>query len=522
MKHNSFIFFLLTTMSCLTIMPANAQLQKSEKQLEAMLLLNQRSTENPTYTVPCATANFNLFATAAFTVGEAIDTPLGYFATAAPSTGYCNYSRTAFIAGKGQYMHLAIMTNKNTSIASAYIYLFADWDRDGIFETDLGKHALTTVATSETPGVKIPISIPSTAVNGKTRIRAFLTTGNVTAIHPNGSLSSGYIHDFVVFVSEPVSTPGKVLITTASNNPSWGTTVIESNTLPENGRYPTGTAVTFKALRQGAVEFIGWSDGTELVSTSAEYTTTANATLFLVGIFKTATASLEAPQTSTANEPIWYQIKNAQTDTRLNRFLAYSATIPAGYTTALRIEKPEDFSDPFLWRLEPSATGMVKLVNKGTAMQVAADGTLNTALNVQTNGSDFKIDPSGHANGSYSIKYNNNATQLLNGGLSFNVVLYNAGVGTGSGWYFYRVPDLSTSVRPASYDKPLVSFVGDELHCARLTPGSSIALYSVSGHALLQFTASHTSHIQPFTPKGAFIAVVKTSGNTYFTYKLMK
>lgn len=521
MTHNSFTLILLTTISFLIITPANAQLQKSEKQLEAMLLLNQRSTQNPTYTVPCATANFNLFATAAFTAGEAIDAPLSYFTTVAPSTGYSNFSHTAFIAGKGQSMNLIVMTNKNTAIQSAYVYLFADWDRDGTFETDLGKHTLDGVASSENPGIKIPVSIPENAATGKSRIRAYLTTGNVSPANPNSSLASGYIHDFVIFISEPVSTPGKVLISTSSNNSLWGNTVIESSSLPENGRYPIGSTITFKAISQANVEFKGWSDGTAIVSTSTEYSATADAPIYLIGIFKTATATLEAPQTSTAAQPIWYQIKNAQTDTRLNRFLAYSATIPSGYTTALRIEKPEDFSDRFLWRLEPVANGMVKLVNKGTNLQVTADGSLNTALNAGTSGSDFKIDPSGHANGSYSIKYNNVATLLLNGGLSFNVVLYNAGVGTGSGWYFYRAPNLSTSYETSTLIKPSIQFINDELVCRELAPDCNIAIYSVSGHALKQFKTEQVNHTEPFRLKGAFIVVVKSTNNSSFTYKLI-
>lgn len=521
MKRLKLLLLIVATFSPGLTTHLKAQLQKSEKQIEAMLLLNQRSTTNPTYSVPCATANFNLFATAAFSTGEAIDSPLSYFTTAAPPTGYFNYSRTAFVAGKGQSMDLVLMTNKNSAITLAYVYLFADWNRDGVFETDLGKHPITTVSTSETPGIKIPVSIPETAATGKTRIRAFLTTGNATTMNPNASLSSGYIHDFVVFISEPVSTPGKIRINTASNNSSWGNTVIESSTIPENGLYPTGSTVTFKAIKQGNVEFAGWSDGTSIVSTSTEYSITADAPVFLVGIFKTATATLEAPQTSTSDNPIWYQIKNAQTDTRLNRFLAYSTTIPAGYTTALRIEKPEDFSDRFLWRLEPSTNGMVKLVNKGTNLQLTADGTLNVSLNVQTSGSDFKIDPSGHANGSYSIKYNNNAVQLLNGGLSFNVVLFNAGVGTGSGWYFYRVPAISTSDRPSAIKKPQLYFGNDALLCNELSPGSNIAIYSVSGHALKHFSPTHESHTEPFNTKGAFLVVVKNSDNTCFTYKLI-
>lgn len=521
MNKHIFHYFALVIQAFLLPVHTSAQQQKSEKQLEAMLLLNQQSTENPTYVVPCATANFNLFATAVFSAGEAIESPLSYFTTAAPGLGYQNFSRSAFVAGKGQSMQLALITNKNTGITAAYAYAFADWNRDGIFESNIGKHSITNIATSDAPGIRINISVPDTAKTGKTRIRIFLTTANVTGYNPNASLTSGYIHDFVIFVTPPVFTPGLTLINSAPNNPSWGSTLIESSTLPVNGRYPTGSSITFKAVRQGAVEFLGWSDGSTIISTQPQYTTTADQSMYLVGIFKSATATLEAPQTSSAQQPIWYQIKNAQTDTRLNRFLAYSATIPAGYTTALRIEKPEDFSDRFLWRLEPGTNGMVKLINKGTNLQLVADGTLNVSLNVQETGSEFKAEPSGNANGSYSIKYNNNAAQLLNGGLSFNVVLYNAGVGTGSGWYFYRIPNALTSTKQPSANQPSVYFSNTDLNVTGAETGSTVTIYNVSGHAIHRFKTTSEEHREPFTQKGIFIIFILHTDNTHFISKLI-
>ncbi len=521
MYRHIFLFVAVVIQVFLYPVHTSAQQQKPEKQLEAMLLLNQQSTENPTYVVPCATANFNLFATAAFSAGEAIESPLSYFTNTAPGTGYLNYSRTAFVAGRGQSMQLSLITNKNTSITTAQAYVYADWDRDGNFESNHGKYSITHIATSDAPGVKINISIPDTAKTGKTRIRIFLTTANVTGFNPNSTLASGYIHDFVIFITSPVSTPGLTRINSAPNNPSWGSTLIESSTLPVNGCYPTGSTITFKAIRQGAAEFLGWSDGSTLVSTLTQYTTRADQPMYLMGVFKSATATLEAPQTSSADQPIWYQIKNAQTDTRLNRFLAYSTTIPAGYTTTLRIEKPEDFSDRFLWRLEPGTNGLVKLVNKGTNLQLAADGTLNVALNVQENGSEFKAEPSGHANGSYSIKYNNNAAQLLNGGLSFNVVLYNAGVGTGSGWYFYRVPDALTSLKHPSAHQPSVYFSNSELNIKGAETGSTVSIYNVSGHALQRFVTTSEAHREPFTQKGTYIIDIQATDHTHFISKLI-
>jgi hypothetical protein len=521
MKHttiSSIILFLL----CWWLWPATiVNAQKSENDLAEMILLNLRSVENPLYVIPCATANYSLYLTTAITVGDAVDAPLRYFTVSPPPGAYVNYSRTATIASRGRAMELNIMTGKSSTISTAYVYLFADWNRDGSFESSLGKHTITGINSSETPGVSASIEIPETARLGKTRIRAILTTLNATSINPNASVSSGYIHDFVLFIEEPTDDQGMIMINSSPNNPSWGTTLIESEAIPVDGRYPKNSIVTFKALKSGISEFVGWSDGKTIVSSELEYEITASAPMYLIGIFKTPTATLSAPEASSAENPVWFQIKNAQTDTRLDRFLAYSTTIPAGYTTALRIEKPENFSDTFLWRLDPADNGMVKLVNKGTGMQIAADGTLNQTLFVQPGGSTFKIDPSGHANGSYSIKLNGNATQLLNGGLSFNVVLFNAGVGTGSGWYFYKVPEITSSNRPTRTADIQTYINNNEIHITGAQIGSKATIYSLHGHAVQQFVISSAKQSQPFHLQGTYILLIENANKTHHTIKLM-
>jgi hypothetical protein len=268
--------------------------------------------------------------------------------------------------------------------------------------------------------------------------------------------------------------------------------------------------------------FEGWSNGTQIVSTGEEYTFSVSEPVYLVAVFSKLMSRLEAPQTSTADKPVWYQIKNAQTDSRLNRFIAYDPAIPAGYITQLRIEKPEDFSDRFLWRLQPSANNQVKIVNKGSNKQIIADGTLNVSISVADTGSDFQVVSSGAANGSYSVKWNSINDRLLNGGLSFNIVLYNAGVGTGSGWYFYRVPDEVTAVETV---KSAVSdiFLSDGLLIARnLMPQSELSVYNLLGHAVYTTIVAGTEISHPFDAKGVFVAVVRTPDAKYSTVKIMQ
>lgn len=507
------------------IQTTNSQTQKSYILLGQMLQRNQNSLKNPIYPVPCGTVNLNCYLKSAITVGDAVQSPLSYFCNEVPTSYYVNYSLTNTACERGKSFQLTLTSNKNSSAGSAYAYAFADWNRDGIFETSLGKNEITELSTKETPGTFYPISVPADASLGKTRIRIYLTTTNLTTVNPTDVISSGHIYDFVLFTTENTGVSTSAMVAVSSNNTSWGTAIVKTESPNADGKYAIGSSVTVEAIPAMNCEFAGWSNGLEIVSTDRNYTFNVNTSVYLIAVFKTLTATLEAPQTSTAAAPVWYQIKNAQTDTRLNCFIAYETTIPAGYTTALRIQKPEDFTNKFLWRLQASTNGQVKLINRGTNKQItAATGAANEVLTVTDTGSDFQIVSSGNANGSYSVKYNSAADKLMNGGMSFNLSLYNGGVGTGSGWYFYRVPDaaLITGVQTLSNPIYKVYFSRDNLCLEGMESGTQVCVYDMLGHIVLKRTINSKNQHESFSQIGIFVVLAKNMNGQLSSYKVVR
>ena len=85
---------------------------------------------------------------------------------------------------------------------------------------------------------------------------------------------------------------------------------------------------------------------------------------------------------------------------------------------------------------------MPEIIGYISNLQISGSKVLEKEyFTASTLGSQFTIESSGHENGSYSIKYEGDNSYLLNAqDGTWGVVLYNAGIGTGSGWYFYRVP----------------------------------------------------------------------------------
>ena len=351
----------------------------------------------------------------------------------------------------------------------------------------------------------------------------YFTTTNLATVNPTDVMASGYIYDFVLFTTENSGTSSTALVAVSSNNTSWGNAIVKTDSPTSDGKYPLNSSVTVQAIKANLCDFIGWSNGIEIVSTQAEYTFTVNAPVYLIAVFNTLTTILETPQTSTAGAPVWYQIKNAQTDDRLNRFIAYEESIPAGYTTALRIQKPEDLTDKFLWRLEASNNEMVKVVNRGANMQITSTGVNGVTLTASAVGSDFMLAPSGNANGSFSLKYNNVGTSLLNGDLGYKLLLYNGGAGTGSGWYFYRVPaDLFSGISKTNNSKYNVYSKQDFLFLEGMESGSQVNVYNLLGHSLLKYQVNSDKEQVSFSQKGVFLVLVQSNGAQLNTFKIIR
>ena len=335
---------------------------------------------------------------------------------------------------------------------------YTDWNRDGVFE----KESRPAQVAASTKSFVQTIAIPENAELGKTRIR--IRIESTTPSSADASIS-GRVYDFVVYVLEASDRTDR-FISVSSNNDELGTAIIET---PANdaGRYEIGTQFTVTK------------------STS------------LIAVFEAAVPVLATPEISTAEDPIWYQIMNAHTDTnRKERYIAYDTNTGGDYSTALRVEKPANQTDKFLWRLEDAGNNRVYIVNKGTNLQISGSKVLEKEyFTASTLGSQFTIESSGHENGSYSIKYEGDNSYLLNAqDGTWGVVLYNAGIGTGSGWYFYRVP-LKTPTGIENGDRsvaPKAHLYDGRLSITGLDGRNTIKAVSLSGQLLGNYFSADT------------------------------
>ena len=110
----------------------------------------------------------------------------------------------------------------------------------------------------------------------------------------------------------------------------------------------------------------------------------------------------KTPLVSTKDAQMWYQIKNATTHVdRSDRYITYKNTIPIGYYSQLRCERPATTEAPYLWRIEDAGGGLVRLINKDSEMEIGSAGSLSTVISVVDSGegAKYKIIDSGHENG---------------------------------------------------------------------------------------------------------------------------
>lgn len=486
---------------------------------ETMVRLGRFSETSPIYQMPAGSASGG-YISMATTSGDAIIYPLGYNKTSAPSSYFTIVSKetSLLIAGESFDLNATLTVDPSSYTITAY----TDWDRNGVYEEVTQKAQIN----ASTRSFVQPITIPETATIGKTRVRVRIESS--TPATADASIS-GRIYDFVVYVMEATERTD-CFISVTSNNNDWGTALIE--TQPNDaGRYEKGSQVTVKAIvnedSETEIEFNGWQEGGEIVSKDLVYTFTVSKSTSLVALFQAAVPELATPQVSTAEEPIWYQIMNAHTaEARKDRYIAYDTNTNSTYSKALRVEKPADQSDKFLWRLEDAGNDRVYIVHKGTGMSISGQKILEKEyFTLSANGNQFVIAPSGNANGSYSIKYEGDDSYLLNAQEgTWGVVLYNAGIGTGSGWYFYKVPiKTPTAIDEAdACAAPRGQLYNGHLSITGLEAGNRVRVMSLTGQLLGDFLASDTTLEGDLRYAERFIiAVVESTSGKTISLKLL-
>ena len=341
----------------------------SSNPFETMIRLGRISEKSPIYQMPAGSASGG-YISSATTSGDAVIYPLGYAKPNSPGSYFAIVSKetSLLIAGETFEFNATMTVDPSNYTLSTY----TDWNRDGVFE----KESRPAQVAASTKSFVQTIAIPENAELGKTRIR--IRIESTTPSSADASIS-GRVYDFVVYVLEASDRTDR-FISVSSNNDELGTAIIET---PANdaGRYEIGTQVTVKAIinenSESAIEFKGWQEGNEIVSEESVYTFTVTKSTSLIAVFEAAVPVLATPEISTAEDPIWYQIMNAHTDTnRKERYIAYDTNTGGDYSTALRVEKPANQTDKFLWRLEDAGNNRVYIVNKGTNLQISGSKVL--------------------------------------------------------------------------------------------------------------------------------------------------
>lgn len=490
-----------------------AQKYITENPFETMIRLGSMSDRSPIYQMPAGNAGA-AYITTAITSGDAIRYPLGYAANSAPGKHFVIVSKATTLIEKERSFNLIIKENSVPSGQIATVY--TDWDRDGKFVQE-GQPSIDQA----NKGFECILNVPADAELGKTRIRVRLDSSSPSS--PDAGVNNGRVYDFVVYVMER-SEHNDCYISVASNNDNLG--IAEIETAPnDNGRYDLNSRVTVRAIPNPSVDFEGWKKGLEIVSTDLLYTFTVEESMHLMAVFTTVEPELVEPQVSTSENPIWFQIENAHTAAnRANRYIAYDDSPGGEYTSELRAERPATIDDRFLWRLESSEGNRVKIINKGTLKEIYGSGVLEQEyLTAQSSGSEFVIEPSGNANGSYSIKYEGNNGLLLNAqDGTWRIVLYNAGIGTGSGWYFYHVP-ITPPVGVEAYTglTPKVVLSDGTITISGLPEDCRMRAVNLSGQILASFVANapNDEYKLPY-PENFILLISQTKSGSVLSFKL--
>lgn len=464
-----------------------------ENPFETMIRLGRMNPENPLYTMPSGSAG-STYVTSAITTGNGVMYPLGYVTSSQPSKHFIVISKATSLVARGEAFDLVLTENSVPSSQTVTIY--TDWNRDGEYEEVAGDPVVDSSARS----IKQTFIVPDNAELGKTRIRVRLESSQPSSA--SASVSGGRVYDFVIYVMEGDENRTDAFISVASSDSSLGTALIVTGA-NESGRYDIGTEVTVEAVPSqdtgSAVTFEGWYLGDEKVSDELLYTFTVSESIYLIAKFSVPQPVLEAPQVSTADSPIWYQIMNAHTqEDRRERYIAYDENTSSTYSTALRAEKPADTTDKFLWRLEDAGNGYVYIINRGNNKRISCASTeINAQFTVSEAGNKFKIESSGNTNGSYTIIYEGMTGKYMNAqdGL-WAIVIYDAGIGTGSGWYFYRVEvSEPTGIETISTDEVAVKGTLDngKITLFNAPEGGKITAVSLSGQMLGTYPVTSTS-----------------------------
>lgn len=222
-------------------------------------LRNAFARNNQVYELPCGTLG-NRYVARASIEGENVVRPMVYplpkksgtnviaGTATTPSSWYTLYTSDKAALACGQAFDFVVQLNA-APLVGQEAFVYADWNRDGIFETMEQLTIKTKMTTT--------LTVPEDAVPGKTRLRVRLTNNGLTDAEDE---VTGQILDLVVEVVE--SLPETLEVKVEANDPTRGTVAVSSQ--------DANTTVSATAL--GNASFVCWREGNKMVSVKSEYT----------------------------------------------------------------------------------------------------------------------------------------------------------------------------------------------------------------------------------------------------------
>lgn len=213
---------------------------------------------NQLYELPCGTLGGRYVARASIE-GEHVVRPMAYplpkkagtsvtaGTATTPTSWYTLYTSDKASVARASTFDLMVQLNAAPQ-SGQEVYVYADWNRDGVFETMEQLTIKTRMTTT--------LCVPEDAVLGKTRLRVRLTDNGLTDAEDE---ATGQILDLIVEVVE--SAPEAFEVKVETNDPTRGTaTVSQQNDTTIVRSTPLGNA-----------SFVCWREGNKLVSVKAEY-----------------------------------------------------------------------------------------------------------------------------------------------------------------------------------------------------------------------------------------------------------
>ena len=190
--------------------------------------------------------------------------------TSGADGGYYNGTATSTSVAAGSSQTISYQTGFTGSGYAEYFRIYADWNQNGVF-TDAGENLVSSTNTAVVTGVRsATFTVPTTAKNGKTRLRLVMSDNSAT--NSCGSYSYGETEDYSVTVTGGTIAAPTTLTASAASGPA--TLSLYPNPATDRVRLSLSngtnlTSVTVFDARGAAVSGARYADGELNVSSLA-------------------------------------------------------------------------------------------------------------------------------------------------------------------------------------------------------------------------------------------------------------